>query len=224
MARTKHFFFFEYAGFRQRLSTPVLISVPTATERQGIVAITPTNGAPYRLQVPVTPDASVILNKYPLPNNPNGVFGANTLQSAYSLPINTDQYSGRLDQRFSDQDSFFFRYSVGYNSQPVNNASTALINPSFTQGGTFDRINSGLSETHLFGPNLINEIRISGMQSTQRVLVPLSNQTQVTFADSAFYNYGPDFGGGGFSLEPFTMTYRDAITWVQGEAHDELWW
>lgn len=42
--KDKTFFFFEYAGFRQRLGEPILISVPTAQERQGIVNITGSSG------------------------------------------------------------------------------------------------------------------------------------------------------------------------------------
>lgn len=215
--KNKTFFFFEYAGFRQRLATPVVIPVPTADERQGTVTISPTSGAPYTLHVPVTPDASAILNKYPLPNNPNGTFGANTLQTAYSVPVDRDQYSGRLDQRFSDRDSFFFRYSVASNHAPVQDAAAALINPSFPQALRNDWINSGLSETHLFSPNLINELRISGMQSIEQSVPPLSDLTQVQFADGALNNYGPDGGGGGFSLAPFTMSYRDTVTWTKGK-------
>jgi len=63
---------------------------------------------------------------------------------------------------------------------------------------------------------LINEVRISGMHSIEHAIPPPSTQTQVSFADGAFYNYGPDSGGGGFSLAPFTMNYRDAVTWIKG--------
>jgi hypothetical protein len=209
--RNKTFFFFQYGGFRQRLATPVVISVPTAAERQGIV-----NLGSYTLKVPVTSDASAILNAYPMPNNPGGQYGANTLQTAFSTPINRDQYSGRLDQRFSDKDSFFFRYSVATNHAPVQDAAEQLIHPGYSSGVANDWTNSGLSETHLFGPNLINEVRISGMHSIEHAIPPPSTQTQVSFADGAFYNYGPDSGGGGFSLAPFTMNYRDAVTWIKG--------
>ncbi len=215
--KNKTFFFFQAAGFRQRLATPVVISVPTAAERQGTVPITPASGAPYTLQVPLTSDASSILSKYPMPNTPNGVFGANTLQSAYSVPINRDQYSGRFDQRFSDRDTLFFRYSVATNHAPIQNANSALINPTFPQALQNDWINSGLSETHLFNPNLINEVRISGMQSIEQSIPPPSTLTQASFSDGAFNNYGPDGGGGGFSLSPFTMSYRDAVTLVKGK-------
>ncbi len=215
--KNKTFFFFQYAGFRQRLASPVIIAVPTAAERNGVVSITPASGAPYTLQVPVTPAASAILSKYPMPNNPNGQFGSNTLQTAYSTPINRDQYSGRVDQRFSDKDSFFFRYSVATNHAPVQDPAVSLINPAFSSSLRNDWINSGLTETHLFGPSLINEVRISGMQSIEQAVPAISNLTQATFADGAYYNSGPDGGGGGFSLAPFTMDYRDALTWVKGK-------
>ncbi len=215
--KNKTFFFFEWASYRQRLAVPVIISVPTAAERQGQVTITPTTGAPYTLQVPITPAASTILNAYPLPTNPNGAYGPNTFQGAISNPINRDQYSGRLDQRFGDKDSFFFRYSVATNVAPDQDPNEAVINPTYPQSESNNWVNAGLSETHLFGPNLINEVRISGMQSIEQSVSTVEGVTQVSFADGALNSYGPDDGGGGFSLAPFTMSYRDSITWVKGK-------
>jgi hypothetical protein len=212
--KNKTFFFFQYAGFRQRLATPVIFAVPTADERKGLVTVTPTTGAPYQLQVPVLPEVSTILNAYPLPNNPGGTLGPRTFQSTYSQAINRDQYSGRLDQRFSDKDSFFFRYSIASNHQPNQDPNEAIINTAFDNDNRNDWINSGLSETHLFSSNLINEVRISGMQAIEQTVPKDFNVTQVSFADSALYPYGTS--GGGFSLAPFGMTFRDGVTWVKG--------
>jgi hypothetical protein len=214
--KNKTFFFFEYGGYRQRLAVPVLMPVPTAAERQGAVTITPATGSPYTLQVPITSAASTILNAYPQPTNPNGTYGANTFQGAFSQPTNRDQYSGRLDQRFSDKDSFFFRYSVATNHQPEQDPNEAIINPAYPQTLINDWTNGGLSETHLFSPSLINEVRISGMHSVEQVISTVQGVTQVSFADGALQSYGPDDGGGGFSLAPFTMNYRDSVTWVKG--------
>jgi len=214
--RNKTFFFFQWASYRQRLAVPVVMPVPTAAERQGQVPITTTSGQSYVVQVPVTSAASTILNAYPLPTNPNGVYGANTFQGAFSQPTNRDQFSGRLDQRFSDKDSFFFRYTVSNNSQLDTDANEAVINPTYSTTSVSNSINSGLSETHLFGPNLINEVRISGMQSVENYLSPVQGVTEVGFADGALQSYGPDDGGGGFSLVAFSMTYRDSLTWVKG--------
>jgi hypothetical protein len=212
--KNKTFWFIQYAGFRQRLAVPVLFPVPTADERNGLVTVTPTSGAPYQLQVPVLPEVSTILNKYPQPNNPGGAYGPGTFQSAYSQAIDRDQWSGRLDQRISDKDSFFFRYSNATNVEPNTNASAAIINPQFSNDLRSDWINSGFSETHLFSSNLINEVRISGMQSKEQTVPKVFDITQVNFADGALTSYGTS--GGGFSLVPFTLAYRDALTWVKG--------
>jgi len=212
--RNKTFFFFQYAGFRQRLATPVIFAVPTADERKGLVTVTPTTGAPYQLQVPVLPEVSTILNAYPLPNNPGGTLGPRTFQSTHSQAINRDQYSGRLDQRFSDKDSFFFRYSVASNHQPNQDPNEAIINTAFDNDNRNDWINAGLSETHLFSSSLINELRISGMQAIEQTVPKDFSVTQVNFADGALYPYGTS--GGGFSLAPFGMTFHDGVTWVKG--------
>ncbi|MFN7997416.1 MAG: TonB-dependent receptor [Bryobacteraceae bacterium] len=213
--KNKTFWFLQYAAFRQRLAGPVIFAVPTADERKGLVTISPTDGSPsYQLQVPVLPDVSTILNKYPLPNNPNGPLGARTFASTYSTAIDRTQWSGRLDQRFSDKDSFFFRYSVAENVAPRQDPNEAIINPDFTNDLKNNWINSGLTETHLFRSNLINEVRISGMQSIEQTIPKRFDLTQVSFADGALYPYGTN--GGGFSLAPFAMTYRDSMNWVRG--------
>ncbi len=126
----------------------MIFAVPTPDERNGLVTITPASGAPYTLKVPVLQDVSTILNKYPLPNNPNGSLGPHTFQSAYSQAVNRDQYSGRLDQRFSDKDSFFFRYSVATNRQPNQDPNEAIINTAFDNDLRNDWTNACLSETH----------------------------------------------------------------------------
>ena len=213
--KNKTFFFIQYAAFRQRLAGPVIFAVPTADERKGLVTITPTSGgAPYQLQVPISQDVSKILNAYPLPNNPNGPLGPRTFASAYSTAIDRTQWSGRIDQRFSDKDSFFFRYSLADNVAPRQDPNEAIINPDFTNDLKNNWINSGFTETHLFAANLINEVRVSGMQSIEQTIPKRFDLTQVNFADGALYYYGTN--GGGFSLAPFAMTYRDTLNWVKG--------
>ena len=213
--KNKTFFFFQFAGFRQRLAVPAIFAVPTEDERNGLVTVTPDVGAPYQLRVPVLPEVANILNKYPLPNNPNGALGPRTFQSTGSQAIDRDQYSGRLDQRFSDKDSFFFRYSLATNVFPNRDTNLAIIDPGFSNDLRNNWINSGFSETHLFSPNLINEVRVSGMQSIEQTIPKRFDVTSVSFADDALANYGTD--GGGFSLAPFTMSYRDSVAWVHGK-------
>ena len=44
--KNKTFFFFQFAGFRQRLAVPAIFAVPTEDERNGLVTVTPDVGAP----------------------------------------------------------------------------------------------------------------------------------------------------------------------------------
>jgi hypothetical protein len=214
--KNRTFFFVQAAEFTQRLAVPVIIPVPTNAERQGLLTMTPSSGPSYVLQVPITSAASAVLSQYPLPNQPNGTYGPNTFASAFSQPFTRKQFSVRIDEKISDKDSLFFRYTRDNNIQPDMDTNEAAINPKFTQYMAANWLNVGLSETHLFSSKLFNEIRISGMRSQDLDVSQTLNQTQATFADGALYSWGPSDGGGGWSLVPFTMSFWDAVTWVTG--------
>jgi hypothetical protein len=66
---------------------------------------------------------------------------------------NSNSYQGRVDHRFSDNDSIFFRYTEHRVSivTPIGNAGS-------TQGGSQGR-NYGGGWTHAFSPNLILDVR-----------------------------------------------------------------
>jgi hypothetical protein len=126
--KDKTFFFGEYAGFRQRLGEPTLMTVPTLAERQGLVTV----GA-FTYQVPLNPAAQEILSKYPLPNVASAS-GANNLNAVYKLPKDANQYSVRIDHRISDKDSLFGRASYINNSLNHTDPVAAIENPSFSSG------------------------------------------------------------------------------------------
>ena len=156
MVKNKTFFFVEYAGYRQRLGEPTVMKVPTTLERQGIVSITDSNGSTNVLQVPLNPVAEKVLNSYPLPNQPNGIYGANTFNVLFKQPTNTDQGSVRLDQHFSDKDSLFFRGSIMDNRQNETDAVAAIESAPFSSNNLNPPRNFVVSETHIFSPTLLN--------------------------------------------------------------------
>lgn len=127
--KDKTFFFGEYAGFRQRLGEPTLMTVPTEAERQGLVTV----GA-VTYKVPLNPTAEAILGMYPLPNVPGSATGANNLNAVYKLPKDADQYSMRIDHRISDKDSLFGRASYVNNSLNHTDPVAAIENLSFSSG------------------------------------------------------------------------------------------
>lgn len=130
--RNKTFFFGQYAGLRQRYGVPTVMSVPTQAERTGAVTITGANGQPDDLQVPLNPVAQSVLGQYPLPNQPNGIYGPNTFNAIYKQPTNDDQWSVRLDQYFSSKDNLFVRASYINNVQKDQDSVAALESPSFS--------------------------------------------------------------------------------------------
>ena len=109
--KDKTFFFFDAAALRQLSGEPNFFRFPSAANRQGNLNITGVNGQPDQLIVPLNAAAQSLLSEYPLPNDPAGPYGDQTYYDALKAPLNTAQYSGRIDHRFSDKDSIFGRFS-----------------------------------------------------------------------------------------------------------------
>src|SRR6266699_1131145 len=106
--RGRTFYFAEYQGFRQVLGTTQVFPVPTQAERQGI----DTTAFPGdTLTVPVSGKVAALLAGYPLPNDPQGAFGARTYATSSKVATRTDQASLRVDHRLSEKATLFLRGS-----------------------------------------------------------------------------------------------------------------
>ena len=126
--RKRTFFFAEYQGFRQVLGTTQVFAVPTADERQGIDTTTYKGDTLY---VPVSPEIAPLINRYPLPNDPQGPFGARTYATYSKVVTNTDQFSIRVDHHFSEQSALFGRFSLNQVNGPTTNPEQTAIDPTF---------------------------------------------------------------------------------------------
>lgn len=207
--RNKTFFFGEYAGFRQRLGEPTTMNVPTAAQRTGLVSI---NG--YNYQVPLDSVAAGILGKYPMPNNPNGIYGANTFTEQFKQPLDVNQFSVRIDHHISDKDFLFGRASYINNSSKETDPVAAIEDPSFSATQMNDPRNYAVSETHLFSPNLINLALFTVNRQIEASLPPSQAYTQTTFSDGSLSTWGPDT-----FITKYVETYYDPsekITWTKG--------
>jgi hypothetical protein len=213
--KNKTFFFVQYAGFRQRLGEPTIMLVPTAAERQGLVTIPGTNGQPdNQLQVPLNSVAQQVLSKYPMPNQPNGIFGAHTYNALFKQPTNDDQFSVRLDHRFSDKDSLFVRASYINNHQKETDATAAIENPSFSAENFNNPRNYSINETHVFTPTLVNSFTFTLNRQIEGSVPPSQAFTQTTFSDGSLSNWGPDT-----FITKYVETYfipDDNLTWTKG--------
>jgi hypothetical protein len=213
--KNKTFFFGEYAGFRQLSGEPTIIPVPTAAQRQGQVTITdPVTGQPDQLQVPLNSVAQGILNKYPMPNQPNGAYGPQTYNALLKAPTNYNQFSVRLDQHFSDKDSFFARASYMNHLALDTDTILALENPAFSATGFNDPRNYSVSETHIFSPTLLDTFTFTLNRQDEGMAPSPLPYTQTEFADNSLATWGPDS-----SIAKYEETYfepTDSVTWAKG--------
>lgn len=117
-----------------------------------------------------------LLNLYPLPNQ------SGLLNNYVSNPVksdNTNAFDVRVDQNFSAHDQMFVRTS--YASEPLVLPTPlpglAAGGQSFAEGTqTNNNVSTVLSETHIFSPTTINELRL-GYHRTHTVrLQPFANE------------------------------------------------
>src|SRR5215510_11714303 len=85
--RGRTFYFGQYQGFRQALGTTQVLPVPTPDERRGLDA---TAFAGDTLIVPVSPKIAGVLDRYPLPNDPQGPYGARTYATSSRVTTVSD--------------------------------------------------------------------------------------------------------------------------------------
>ncbi len=184
--RGKTYYFAEYQGFRQVLGTTQVFPVPTAAERQGIDTTTFPGDT---LTVPVSPAIASILARYPLPNEPQGAYGARTYATSSKVATDTDQFSIRIDHRLSDKASLFGRFSLNQVRGPTTNPDQTAIDPSFGVNFFDHQRSAALRYTRTISPHLASVTSLGYIRSTP--FFPSTNFTQpaITFADTLFENF-----------------------------------
>src|SRR5580692_2494862 len=139
--KDKTFVFANYEGFRQSLGLSDLSLVPDNASRANVVA-----------------SIQPLLALWPVANGPEILTSAGTpsgIAEAFSNPnqrIREDFGTARLDQNFTDRDSFAVVYTVD-----DSEAHSPTNNP-ITQVDIFLREQVvSLSETHIFSPSVVNK-------------------------------------------------------------------
>jgi hypothetical protein len=186
--RNRTYYFGEYQGFRQVLGTTQVIPVPTQDERNGIDTTT-FPGDTLTVPLPLNPGVAQILNGYPLPNEPNGPFGARTYAASSKVVTQIDQCSVRVDHQISSKASLLTRFSLNQVNGPLTNPDQTAINPSFAVKFFDHQRNAGVKYTRTISPRLTSETSLSFIRSTP--FFPTTNHTQpaIGFADGLFQAY-----------------------------------
>jgi hypothetical protein len=184
--KNKTFFFASYQGTRIREKLTFLSVVPTPQFIAGDFGSTPvydpaTESATGARQpfpgnrIPsdrIDPVAVRMLQLYPAPNRA----GVQNYLFNPSRNTNDSQVDSRLDHRFRESDSIFLRYSFHdyYRLEPGNLPVPA------SGGNTAVRLarahTAVLNYTHLFGSNIVNEIRLAYSRNGGRIDVPTTTQ------------------------------------------------
>src|SRR5262245_41328546 len=108
-----------------------------------------------------------ILDFWPAPNRtPSNAFTfSNNFEDSALNKVDWTQASFRVDHRFTDANSIFFRYT---HARHQTSANSIFTDPTVGQNREDDQINRNLvlSDTHTFSPTLINNLRIGAMRQS----------------------------------------------------------
>jgi hypothetical protein len=210
--RHRTYYFAQYQGFREVLGTTQVLAVPTLEERRGEDTTTFPGDT---LFVPVDPHITPALAIYPLPNAPQGPFGARTYATSSKVSTVANQFSARIDHRLSDKARLFARFSLNNVDGPLTNPSQTAIDPSFATR-FFDRQrNVGLSYTRSPSAHFTSETVLGFLRTTPSY--PAINRTQpaLKFADGL---YEPINTAAGAFTVLFANLYqaRQNFQWIRG--------
>ena len=184
--RGKTFYFAEYQGFRQVLGTTQVFPVPTVPERQGIDT-TAFDGD--TLTVPVNGSMVALLARYPVPNDPQGVFGTRTYATSSKVTTITDQASLRIDHRISDKSSLFLRASRNQVDGPTTNPDQTAIDPDFGVKFFDHQRSAAVKYSRTATPNFSYQTTLGYIRSTPLFITSNHTQPAIEFGDGLFQGF-----------------------------------
>jgi len=192
IVKDKTFFFTNYEGLEQRLSTTLTGSVPSEALRQQVLAASPALRPvieAYRPGTARTSNAEI-----------------DTLTSVGSQPSSEKSGMFRVDHRFNDSNSMFLRYNV--DDGRIDELRNALLE---TRTSNFRTQNGVIQFQRVFSPTLLSELRLGVNRSA------LHRDTNGTFGEgvsvSGLVSLQPDRTeveiGTSYSVSP-------TLTWIRG--------
>ena len=137
IVRNRAFFFFSYEGLRQRQGLTFNSGTLTATERANVT----------------DPISRRLLDFIPTVNS-----GTNRFIGSGTAPVNIDQWTGDVSYQIGDNDRLhgYYVFQRDFRGEPNLQGNTI---PGFGDTRQSHRQIFTLNETHIFGPQLVNEVR-----------------------------------------------------------------
>jgi hypothetical protein len=210
IARNHAFFFSDYEGFRQNRQSVAFATIPDATQRQGILAVTVTNPLtgqtyPAGTPVPMSDFARRVLSALP---DPTSSGAANNYSILQEFTNTTDKWNVKSDFQVGESLTAFGRFGYRdadlFDQPPIplpsgggGNAQTYVTNKQFVTGFTWARSGTSLLEGR-FGwsrtvagknpaalgtPGALEAYGIPGLPTDPRISGGLPNQIITGFSD-----------------------------------------
>jgi hypothetical protein len=156
-----------------------------------------------------------VLAGYPLPNDPQGPFGARTYATSTKVPTDTNQFSIRIDHRLSDRAQLLTRFNLNNVNGPLTNPSQPPIDPSFAIHFFDHQRNAALRYTRTVSPHFTAESPIGYIRSTPGFLSPNHTQPAMTFADGLYEPFNSAAGTATGSYGNL-FQFRQSFAYVRG--------
>ncbi len=150
--KERTFFSTSFEAMRDRLTTSDFTFLPDANVHRGI--ITDSAGNVLR-SIPVSPQVAPYLALYPLPNLGSIGGGIGRHSAPVFLPTNENYWTARLDQKISDHDSLFGRYT--FDDATSTDTQSLFLFRSVTNSR---QQYVTLVETHIFSIRTLNSFRM----------------------------------------------------------------
>jgi hypothetical protein len=175
IVKDKTFFFGNYDGLLLRQGQTRASTVPSPTKiggdfsGQSKLVIDPVTGQPFPGNIiprdRISPIGDIIARQYPAPNLPG------TVRNFVASPIltrDTHQFTGKVDHRISDANNLIVRYTFN-DSQGVDpyNWSSSTNLPDYGRTDKERTMNVGITNTHIFSPAMVGELRLGYNRYTQ---------------------------------------------------------
>ncbi len=173
------FFFGSFESLIDRLGITGVTSVPTVAARQGLLPSGP---------VKVSPSILPILDTlFPAPNGRD--LGGGIAQYLFTAPQPTNEYfaQGRIDHRFSSNNSLFGRYT--FDNGNVDRPPTIKLPGTNTKERSRNQYVT-LEYQHVFSPSLLNTVRAGFNRSNHESV----NERTLTIPPALSWIAGQQFG------------------------------
>jgi hypothetical protein len=173
------------------------------------------------LQVPVDPAIQAVLDRYPLPNDPTGAYGARTYAAPSKVDTDSDQFSLRMDQTLGAKGQFLARYNYDNIQGPTTNPDQTLLDPSFAVQYLDRQRNVLFTYTRTVSPRYLWSASLSITRTTPSFPTPNHTQPAIKFSDGLFEPFN---SAGGSVMSSYGNLFQGQLNFAFTTSRHNIKW